>query len=200
MQTPYRATRGRAPLTALALAAGLAALTHAPAHAQSLNGQPVNVKFFFPNQTTLFNDEGTQTVTPAGAAFTEITGNATQTVTPGQITFTFNTSASFNPAVFNGFQITETGGSPVTITGVSLDPSSNLTGFDASRISFDAKDVFANFQSLSFTPSSKVTLDLSFAPAAVPEPAPALTFAVAALGLGGLMVVAARRKKASAAA
>lgn len=138
----------------------------------------------------------------AGTTFLDTHGNTTTTVTPGQVVFTFISTGTFGKATFNGFQIAETGGAPATITGVSLDSSSSLAGFDASRISFDTKDVFANVQGLSFVPGQNVTLDLSFlppTPAAVPEPSATLTFALAALGLGGLMV-AARKKKANTAA
>ena len=197
MQVPRSAA-----LTALAFTAGLAVLAHAPAHAQGLNGQMVNVTILYPNKATVYENEGTQTVTATGATFLDKYGNTTTTVTPGQVVFTCTSSGTFSPATFNGFQIAETGGAPATITGVSLNPSSSLAGFDASRISFDTKDVFANVQGLSFVQGQNVTLDLSFlppTPAAVPEPSATLTFALAALGLGGLMV-AARKKKANTAA
>ena len=199
MQTLRRAIR-QPTLTALALGAGLAALAHAPVHAQGLTGQPVNVTILYPNKATVYENEGTQAVTAAGATFLDKYGNTTTTVTPGQVLFTFTSSGTFTPATFNGFQIAETGGAPATITGVSLN-SSSLAGFDASRISFDSKDVFANVQGLTFARGQNVTLDLSFlppAPAAVPEPSATLTFTLAALGLGGLMVAA--RKKANTAA
>ena len=197
MQVPRSAA-----LTALAFTAGLAVLAHAPAHAQGLNGQMVNVTILYPNKATVYEDEGTKTVASAGTTFLDTHGNTTTTVTPGQVVFTFISTGTFGKATFNGFQIAETGGAPATITGVSLDSSSNLSGFDASRISFDTKDVFANVQGLSFVQGQNVTLDLSFlppTPAAVPEPSATLTFALAALGLGGLMV-AARKKKANTAA
>ena len=197
MQVPRSAA-----LTALAFTAGLAVLAHAPAHAQGLNGQMVNVTILSPDKATVYENEGTQTVASAGTTFLDTHGNTTTTVTPGQVVFTFISTGTFGEATFNGFQIAETGGAPATITGVSLDSSSNLSGFDASRISFDTKDVFANVQGLSFVQGHNVTLDLSFlppTPAAVPEPSATLTFALAALGLGGLMV-AARKKKANTAA
>jgi len=202
MQVPRSAA-----LTALAFTAGLAVLAHAPAHAQGLNGQMVNVTILYPNKATVYEDEGTKTVASAGTTFLDTHGNTTTTVTPGQVVFTFTATGTFGKATFgedafNGFRIAETGGAPATITGVSLDSSSSLSGFDASRISFDTKDVFANVQGLSFVQGQNVTLDLSFlppTPAAVPEPSATLTFALAALGLGGLMV-AARKKKANTAA
>ena len=190
-----------APLTALAFTAGLAVLAHAPAHAQGLNGQMVNVTILYPDKATVYENEGTQMVAPTGVTFLDAYGHTTTTVTPGQVVFTFTSTGTFSKAPFNGFQIAETGGAPATITGVSLDSSSNLSNFDASRISFDTKDVFANVQGLSFVQGQNVTLDLSFLPpalAAVPEPSAILTFALATLGLGGLMVAA--RKKADTAA
>ena len=174
-------------------------LAHAPAHAQGLNGQMINVTILALDKASVYENEGTQMVVPTGAAFLDIYGHTTTTVTPGQVVFTFNSTGTFTEAIFNGFRIAETGDAPATITGVSLDSSSDLSGFGASRISFDTRDVFANVQGLSFVKGQNVTLDLSFLPAAaVPEPFAILTFTLAALGLGRLMVAA--RKKADTAA
>jgi len=183
---------------------GLAALTGlgTAVHAQGLNGQSVQVTGNAPDKTTQAEDLGTQTVTPAGAAFTDAVTNVL--VSPGQVVFTFNpvTSAPSRLAPagfssFDGYQIAEMGASPVAITGVSLDSASSLPGFSASDISFDASDVFANFQGLNFDPSQNVTLDLKFAPA-VPEPSARALFAVGSLGLS-LLLIRARRKAAAAA-
>ena len=193
MQKTRHTTPRPATLIALALAAGLAALLHAPA--QDLNGQPVNVALES-SKTPVPSGAGTQTIITSGNTFTNGFGVFTF-VTPAQIKFSAAPgvfSAGFSGFGFFGNVVSEEGASPNTISGVTLDPASTVAGFTTSNISFDAKDVFADFNGITFRQGQNVTLNLSFAPAAVPEPSPTLTFAVAGLGLGGLVVVARRRK------
>ena len=145
---------------------------------------------------TVITDEGTLTVVPAGALFTD--SNTNTLVKLAQIIFTINNSTGFSPATFNGFQVAETGLSPATITGVTIDPATNLPGFGPGAVTFDAKDVFANFQNLRLTPSQNVTLNLTFAPA-VPGASTTVSLGLLlALGFGGLVVGAKRKKSAPA--
>lgn len=95
---------------------------------------------------------------------------------------------SFDAFFFNSALPTYTG-ALLDLTFFSSDPAGSVASFPNTVISVSDS---------SGAISRPVTLTV--APAAVPEPAPALTFAVAALGLGGLMLVAARRRQASAAA
>jgi len=210
MQTLRKAMSRPPALTALALTAGLATLIHAPAQAQSLNGQPVDVSLRFgPTgpSSALQTDFGIQTVTPGGATFTS-SNNLTTVVTPGQVVFTNLTTNAFtfqgtltpgSVAYFAGFGVAETGSSPATIAGLSINPATTVTGFNSSLLSFTPTAVFANFNStlnnFIFRPGSNLTLDLSFAPAAVPEASTTVSFGLLlALGLGGV-VIAAKRKK-----
>ena len=214
MQTPLRATRRPTTLTALALTTGLALLAHAPAHAQSFSSQPVNVTYQTSSPgTTNFGFSalsGTQTVTgtSTGCSFG---GTVNTLVTPSQIVFTFpisniqfgTQSATFGAGTFNGCQVAETGVSPAIITGVSLNSASNLSGFDASRISFTGTTVNANFQGLTFLSGSNVTLDLKFAPAAapapaaVPEPSSVASMGLGSVGLLGMVLLARKRRRAA---
>ena len=214
MQTPLRATRRPTTLTALALTTGLALLAHAPAHAQSFSSQPVNVTYQTSNPgTTNFSfgaQSGTQTVTgtSTGCSFG---GTVNTLVTPSQIVFTLPTSSTqsatfgagtfFGTGTFNGCQVAETGVSPAIITGVSLNSASNLSGFDASRISFTGTTVNANFQGLTFLSGSNVTLDLKFAPApapaAVPEPSSVASMGLGSVGLLGMVLLARKRRRAA---
>jgi hypothetical protein len=142
-------------------------------------------------------DQGTQNVTPLGVTFTD--GATNTLVKPTQIVFTFNLAATFIQATFNGYQIAETGISPATITGFLIDPATNLPGFGVSRVTLDPTDVFANFQGLTFTRNNNVTLDIFTAAPAVPEASTTVSFGLLlALGMGGV-VVAAKRKRAQSA-
>lgn len=166
------------------------------AAAQGLSGQAVQLTFRTPNTSTIFFSDGTQTVMPNGTTFND-QNSITTFVTPTQIRFTNGTAATHGfggGGAFNGYALSETGTSPATITNVTLDASSTLPGFNAGDLSFDAGDVFADFQGLAFAPGQNVTLDLTFAP--VPEASTMVSLGLLlALGLGGV-IAAGRRKKA----
>ena len=72
----------------------------------------------------------------------------------------FSFDASFNPASFNGFEIFDYSHS--NITGVTIDPSTNMQGLTASDVSFGSNYVEINWQGLSFDTNTVVKLDLTF--------------------------------------
>ena len=175
-------------LAGLALTAPLG-----PAAAQGLNGQAVQE--VLGTHSIVDDNEGTQTVTPAGAGYSFLNNAVTTVVTPAQVTFTFNSFVSLGGGAlpFYGFTLSEVGPSPVTLGGVSL-VSSTVPGFDASRVSFDATHLYAGFGGLSAQPRQSVTLALS----TVPEPSSGAAFAFTALGVAGLTLRARRRRAGSA--
>ena len=64
-------------------------------------------------------------------------------------------------ATFNGFHLFDVNGTIDAISGVSV-AANNWAGFDASRISFDANNIWVNFESLDFSPQDSVSLNVSF--------------------------------------
>ena len=83
------------------------------------------------------------------------------------LTITLQTSLSsptWNTAPFNGIVFTSPG--PLGIAGATVDPTTTMTGFDNSRVSFDADQIFVNWNGLSYVNGTVVKID--FAP--VPEP------------------------------
>ena len=72
----------------------------------------------------------------------------------------FAFDASFNTASFNGFEIFDYSHS--NITGVTIDPSTNMQGLTASDVSFGSNYVEINWQGLSFDTNTVVKLDLTF--------------------------------------
>ena len=168
------------------VAAILLVLSALPANA-GLIGQPVTVDYIYPDQSTVLQALGSGTVTGGGFTVPSFTAN-TFTVTDTQITLQ-NISGSesdFTSAAFNGYELIETGGSPVTITGVTVDGATNVSGFDASRVSFDAAHVFLNMHDLTTQTQQKVVLDLHFgSTTGVPEPVSAgmVGLGLAAAGL-----------------
>ena len=185
-------SRHMAPLLGLA---ALAVLAASPAGAQGLNGQLVQQTFRFPNTTTVFENDGTKLVTPLGANYSFSGGIITTVLQPTQVTFTFPNNDSIGSAgTFTGIVLSETGPLPATITGVTL-ASSTIPGFDASRVSFDAGDIFTNFTNLNEGAGQTVTLNFTTnALASTPEPSSVAAFGFTALGIAGLMLRARKRR------
>ena len=94
---------------------------------------------------------------------------------------------NWNSAAFNGIVFTSPG--PLGITGAVVDPATTMTGFDDSRVGFNADQIFINWNGLSYVNGTVVKVD--FAP--VPEPA---TMAVLGAGLLGLAAVRRRNPRA----
>jgi hypothetical protein len=171
---------------------GIAMLaTSVPAMAQ-FTGDTVNGTYYFPNNSTVFSNQGNQTVSPS-AMFTFLTGipNVTATVGASTISLSFDASGTFTVASFNGLTITDLTDSD--IVGVLLG-STNVAGFDASRLSFTSNSVSLNLQGLQTTSQSSIIANVSFAGAAVPEPA---TWAMMLVGFAGIGYTLRRRKKAA---
>jgi uncharacterized protein YhjY with autotransporter beta-barrel domain len=139
------------------LASGLSA-----ASAQSLLGDTVNTTFNLPNQTTVNINGGNQAVAPT-ANYSFFSPNETQniTVAPTTIRLVDTTGIGYAGAAFNGYVITDL--TAARIRNATIDPSTNFTGFNASRLSFTADSVALNLQSLEpLAAGQQVVIDLSF--------------------------------------
>lgn len=87
------------------------------------------------------------------------------TVTGDSLTISFPEGGVPYGGDFNGYILVD---DQVTFESVSIDPSTTLTAFDASRLSFDAHDIYGNGTGIGPPAGSSVTLDISSVP--VPEP------------------------------
>ncbi len=142
------------------------------AHAQLL-GQPIHLDYMYPTIGSFYENDGTQTVTSGGVTFVSLAAQGQSLftkVTPSKIEITSNIAINFNSASFNGFHLYEVGASPTTISSVTIDSLTNEAGFDASRISFDATNIYINNEALRFDSGINVTLDIGTRSTAVPEP------------------------------
>jgi hypothetical protein len=66
---------------------------------------------------------------------------------------------SLPPTIYSGIAVNIVSGPP--LTSVTIDPSTNMAGFDASRLSFTPTQIQVDWQNLSFDTSTIVKLDLN---------------------------------------
>ncbi len=172
----------------------------------SFNGQVILAEYLFPDTATVVPGGFTpaQATVGGGVEFNSY-GLTAVDLSSNNILWTNIDTAGGNvtfapPASFNGHQFTDVNGTIPEITGVTINAATTLPGFDASRVSFDANSIRANFDNLIMAPADIVSLDVTFA--AAPAPAPQAVPTLSALGLGllglllGLIGIHANRSRA----
>ncbi|MBI5256572.1 MAG: PEP-CTERM sorting domain-containing protein [Burkholderiales bacterium] len=177
-------------LSWLAVATGLAtALAAVPATAAPLWGSTVNYQYFVPSLVNPYGGASNGNyVVGAGVEVPHVLfGVGTMDITANQLIVDFSIATQFGFAPFNGFVLSDVLGAIDAITGVSIDPTTNMAGFDASRVSFSDDAIAVNWQGLSITPDTRMVLTLNFG--AVPEPA---SWGLAGLALFGLAAASRR--------
>jgi hypothetical protein len=70
---------------------------------------------------------------------------------------------------------------------VTLDSATNVPGIDASRVTFDAQDIFVDFSGITYSTGQEVSLDIK----AVPEPKSSLVLLV----IAALLTLTVRRRE-----
>jgi hypothetical protein len=162
------------------------------AQANSLDGQQVAIDYIFPTLGTILMNLGNGTVTAAGFTVNSF-GLNSYTVTDTQIVLenVFG-PVKFGPSSFNGYELTETGSSPVTITGVTLDPATNVSGVSSSNVSFNGTHVWLNMSGITTNDGQVVVLDVTSGSTAVPESATG-GLVLSGCGLIGFVVMMRKR-------
>lgn len=177
-------------LTLLA-ATAIATVFSAPASAL-LVGNSVGIQYLFPDITTVYEDLGSNLVGTDGP--TPFTGYFDFSFTDATATASaFQFASSWTTTSFNGFRLYDLNGTIDAISSVTINPVSNMAGLNASRITFDANNIYVNWNGLNFDQNTVVTLNIN---GAVPEPA---SWAMM-IGGFGLVGAAMRRRKVALAA
>jgi hypothetical protein len=150
----------------------------------SIVGDTVYVSHYYPDLNPGSNiDMGSQVVPTANFNYFGLYDVA---VGGDYLTYTSNLRGSyFIDSTFNGPVLTDLN---ATFTNATIDASSTLAGFDASRLTFDANHIYANMHGLNLIGYLKINFETGSS--AVPEPA---SIALMLAGLAG--AAAARRKK-----
>jgi hypothetical protein len=165
-------------------------------HATLLTGKTVHGEYLFPDINTQFQDLGN--VTGGSGVFTDLgfIPNINLFVYDAQLKADYSAepfgTVQWYPISFNGFHIDDVNNTIPDFTSVTINSQTNMVGFDASRISFDANNIWVNWENLFFDATTLVVLDITGGPSTVPEPS---TFILLGAGLGGLALLRRRAKK-----
>lgn len=160
-------------------------------HAAFMDGKTVELQYLFPDINTEYNVSGHPQGNFVVGAGIEFSGPwFTTDFSDSNILIESPISTNWSSQSFNGFRVTDILGAIDSITSVTINSATNLTGLDLSRITFDADHIWVNWQGLSFDANTIVSLDIQGGPS-VPEPA-----SLALLGLGFVGMRWVRRKTA----
>ena len=184
-------------ITAIILAAATLGVA-APALAGPLDGATVHAQYLFPTQGSIYQDFGETTVSGDTIIASSLgnVGGVDLHATGSNLTALFNQGYStyWTSIGFNGFVVFDDTNTVGAITGVSINGATNMSGFDMSRISFDADHIFVNWQGLALNQGTVVSLDISSSGGAVPEPA---SWALMLGGFGAIGGAMRSRRKAA---
>jgi len=187
-----RSAKNLLALGGLAIALGISGAVDASA--TTLLGNTVEVSYRFPDINTVFNGNTVDVVVGPGQEISNFPVGDPRTnidLSDTNIYVTYNSASTWTNTSFNGLQFFDVFGTIPNITQVSINGATNLGGFDASRITFDADHIWVNWAGLTFDQSTIVSLDVNGSAAAVPEPMSLLL-----VGSGLLGAVRLRRRSA----
>jgi hypothetical protein len=127
-----------------------------------LLGQTVQYQYLFPCITCNYaNAASGNYLVGAGVEVPNIVDTrGTLDISDANLYFDFTSASSFTVAEFNGFRIRDIFGFIPSFTGVSINGATNMVGFDATRITFDADNIWVNWTGLAFNANTVVSLDL----------------------------------------
>lgn len=189
----------RLPTLMVAATAVTIGLTSGTCQAGFIN-RTLGYQYQFPNyNTSAPYIQGNNFVVGAGVERQDVqatsAGNgsdfASLDVSDTQVAAIYYASATWSTQPYNGFRLYDVNNTVSAITSVTIDPSTNMVGFNASRVSFDADNINVNWQGLTFNQSTVVRLNVTFADTPVgvvstPVPPTALAAVVGLLGMVGV--------------
>ena len=169
------------------LAFGSAAMLALPsAQASLLDGKTVSFTYLFPDASSVYGS-GANGNYVVGAGVEIPNGvccgfEGAVDISDSNIRVDFHASSTYSGAAFNGFRVTDLFNTIDDFTTANVNAITDMAGFGAGNVTFDANNIYVNWQGLSFDSGRVVSIDL--AGAHVPEPAALSLLALSLLGLG----------------
>lgn len=171
-------------------AAAVALLVSSAANAALLDGKTVGYEYLFPTIDTSnpWYGAGTYVV---GAGVEANDGSIATDFSDSNVTIDYNFAAMWCGCwqTFNGVHYFDALGTIADFTSVTLNGLTNLAGLSQANITFDANNIWIDWQNLSFDTNTLVSIDINGASVSVPESSPLFL-----LALGLLMSAVLRRR------
>lgn len=171
-------------LIVIVVVAGTLAFPLAPAAASPLLlGETIETTYLFPNTGTIFS-ASVSTVVGAGTELLGFAGLANIDFSDTNILITMIRPGGPNNVAFDGFRFADVGGTIPAFTSVVINAATNVTGFNATHLSFGPDFVLVNLANLTVATGEVISLDLNRSVSQVPEPTTLLLLSV---GLAGVL-------------
>jgi len=154
-----------------------------------LEGNDIEFEWLYPNTS---NSLVGPTVYTVGAAveIPDVFGSGTTSINLSDTNIAIPWWGTFSSTTFNGPHFFDALAQIDPFTSVSINPETNVSGFDISRISFDEDNIWINLQGLMGGTSDVDYKSVSLNLHSVPEPTTLLLLGIGLIGLAGL-----RRRK-----
>lgn len=146
-----------------------------------LEGRTVQSTYFFPDTSTVFAGPE-NSVVGAGLELTIFAGLASVNFSDTNILITLARDSNVNNVVFDGFRFADTTNSIPTFGSVTLNAATNYAGFSASRITFDANNIYVNVANLAGLRGQVISIDIADT-SNIPEPSSVSLLAMGACAL-----------------
>jgi hypothetical protein len=156
------------------------------------NGATIGFQYLYPNDSAVVDDDGSLLVGPGAEG--DFFGYFTYDISANQIVLNAFAEGNWDNSSFNGPRFYDYGLDDVDLTGVSVNPASNMAGLSNANLTWDGDNIYVNWQGLLFNPETQVILDLQFnGEQSVPEASTWAAGGTLAAVVGGMWL---RRRRA----